>query len=157
MAKKIDLTKPLSEDDLRYLVDRDRWDDIRTNADNLGIEAPNLPSPRGIRMQVPRQQLRNTDGFDRIAKMMHVQREPEPDEEDAGTPPVDAQSKAVDYNQLTVPQLKEELDTRKAKYESEQDADGVALVSYAADARKGDLVALLQLDDEETSEEDEDK
>lgn len=154
MAKKIDLEKPLNEDELRYLVDRDRWDDIRTNADNLGIDVPNLPSPRGIRMQVPRKQLEKAnDGFDRIAKMMHVQREADPDEEDAGSPAPD-EPETVDYNKLTVMQLKEELDKRKTEYETDNDADGVALVSYPADAKKGDLIALLQLDDEETSEED---
>lgn len=139
MAREIDITKPLSADDLRYLVDRDRWEEIRENADNLGLDVPNLPSARGIRAQVPRKQLQNTDEFDRIAKMMHVQTGDEPAPEQPPT--------GMDYTKLTVPQLKEEMDKRRQQYEAEDDSEGVALMSYPNDAKKVDLVQALQMDD----------
>lgn len=150
MAREVDLTKPLSEDDLRYLVDRDRWDDLRTNADNLGIEAPNLPSARGIRAQVPRRQLQNVEGeqaFGRIAKMMHVQRGDEP-------APEQPETTGTDYTKLTVPQLKEEMDKRRQQYQSDNDSEGVALMTYQGDAKKVDLVQALQMDDADEAEED---
>lgn len=149
MSKEIDLTKQLSEFDLRYLVDRNRWDDIRTNADNLGLPVPNLPSARGLRAQVPRSQLRNTDAFDKIAKQLKVSIA-DTEEQEASE-----ESKTVDYSKLTVPQLKEELEKRRADYEASGDSDAVADVSYSNEDRKDDLVAKLQLDDEASSEDEE--
>jgi hypothetical protein len=159
MSREIDLTKRLSEDELRYLVDRDRWDDLRTNADNLGLDAPNLPSARGIRQQVPRRQLRNTDAFDDIAKSLGVSVTKEDDE---ASPPADSAAtaeegdKPVDYTKLTVPQLKEELDKRRKEYELAGDAEAVKDVTYDTKATKPDLVAQLQLDDEAAGAEDAD-
>lgn len=152
MSRKIDLTKQLDEDELRYLVDRDMWDALRENADNLGIPAPNLPSARGIRAQVPRKQLRNTDAFDNIAKAMGVQVKKDDGEPTSPTPPPDPAATGsggpVDYNKLTVMQLKEELDKRRADYEREGDNEGVDLVSYSNSDKKEDLVTKLQLDDD---------
>lgn len=153
MSREIDLTKPLSEDELRYLVDRDRWDDLRANAEHLGIDAPNLPSARGIRAQVPRKQMRNTDAFDMIAAQLGVSVAKDDGE---GTPtPVPAAASAetgagkkVNYDKLTVPQLKEEMDKRRQDYEADEDGEGVQLMTYASDARKDDLVAALKLDDQ---------
>lgn len=145
MSREIDLTKRLDEDELKYLVDRDRWDDLRTNAENLGLPEPNLPSARGIRAQVPRKQLRNTDAFDKIAEQMGVRvggDEPTPV---SGPQP-------VDYKKLTVPQLREELDKRRKDYEASGDSDAVMDVSYATTDRKEDLVAKLELDDEASAD-----
>jgi hypothetical protein len=147
MSREIDLTKKLSEDDLRYLVDRDRWDDLRTNAENLGLPEPNLPSPRGIRMQVPAKQLKNTDAFDKIADQLGVKVSNEDEDSPAPSGP-----QPTDYNKLTVPQLKEELDKRRREYEQAGDSDAVKDVTYDAKATKPDLIAQLQLDDEATSE-----
>lgn len=156
MSREIDLTKPLSEDELRYLVDRDRWDDLRTNASNLGLDEPNLPSARGIRAQVPRKQLRNMDAFDKIAKAMDVpvakdEGEATPTPTPAAAPEGDAGGK-VNYDKLTVPQLQEELDKRRKEYEGAGDTEGVELVSYSQGDRKGDLVSKLQLDDDSVAE-----
>lgn len=154
MSREIDLTKRLSEDELRYLVDRDRWDDLRTNADNLGIDAPNLPSARGLRMQVPAKQLRNTDAFDRIAETMGVpvakedDTSPAPDSAATAETTESEDGKPVDYNKLTVMQLKEELDSRRKQYEEAGDDEAVKDVTYEAKATKPDLIAQLQLDDE---------
>lgn len=145
MAREIDLTKKLSEDDLRYLVDRDRWGDIRTNADNLGVDAPNLPTARAIRAQVPRRQLKEADAFDKLAKTLGVSVSKEDD--DTVVAP-SAGSGKIDYKQLTVPQLKEELDKRRQDYEASGDNEAVADVSYTNTDRKEDLVAKLELDDE---------
>lgn len=147
MAKEIDLTKPLSAFDLQYLVDRGRWEDIRQNAANLDLPEPVLPSARGIRAQVPRSQLRNTDTFDRIADQLGVKLSD--DEGDAPEAPgAPEEPQAVDYTKLTVPQLKEEMDSRRQRYEAEDDTEGVELMTYAGDARKDDLVSALKLDDE---------
>jgi hypothetical protein len=148
MSRNIDLTKRLDEDELRYLVDRDRWDDLRTNADNLGIEAPNLPSARGIRAQVPRRQLQHNEEFNRIADMMGV---PVADE-DGFVPSANKGPEPVDYNKLTLPQLKEALDARRKQYEATGDTEGVADVSYEAKATKAELVLKLQADDEAVSD-----
>jgi hypothetical protein len=177
MAKEIDLTKPLSEFDLRYLVDRNRWDDIRKNAEHLDKDVPNLPSARGLRRQVPRKQLTDTDAFDKIAEQLGVKVTGEHDvrpQEVTAPPPVvptqQAQAPAgpvdksalpppkeeVDYEKLTVPQLKEEMDGRRQKYQTEDDEEGVQLMTYAGDARKSDLVAALKLDDEQSEDSDAD-
>lgn len=145
MSKEVDLTKPLSAFDLKYLVDRCRWDDIRQNAANLDLPEPVLPSARGIRAQVPRSQLRNTDTFDRIADQLGVKLS---DDEDGAAPETPEEPQAVDYAKLTVPQLKEEMDKRRSQYEGEGDTEGVELMTYAGDARKDDLVSALKLDDE---------
>jgi hypothetical protein len=156
MSREIDLTKKLDEDELRYLVDRDMWDALRENARNLDLPEPNLPSARGIRAQVPRKQLRNTDAFDQIAKQMGVKASQGEDSGEGTTAPVlapqqgDQGRKLVDYTKLTVPQLKEELDKRRKEYEDAGDSEAVAEVSYTNDDRKDDLVAKLQLDDEAT-------
>jgi hypothetical protein len=156
MSREIDLTKRLSEDELKYLVDRDRWDDLRENARNLDLPEPNLPSARGIRMQVPRKQLQHNEAFDDIAKQMGVQLSDDDGDGDAGPSQGTVRSEGpVDYNELTVPQLKEELDKRRADYEKSGDSDAVADVSYTKDEKKADLVAKLQLDDEASAEDDE--
>lgn len=61
----------------------------------------------------------------------------------------------VDYAGLTVAALKAELDRRKAAYEAAGDEEGVEAVTYTSADKKDDLIALLETDDEETSEEDE--
>lgn len=156
MALKIDLTKQLTEGELQYLVDRDRWDDIRDNARNLGRDIPNLPSARGIRMQVPRKQLRNTDAFDNIAKQLGVKVTKDEDDLDADgnpitpTPPQQdggGEQRTVNYSKMTVPQLKEEMDSRRKRYETEEDSEGVELMTYTEDALKKDLVTALEMDD----------
>jgi hypothetical protein len=151
MSKEIDLTKPLSEFDLKYLVDRQRWADIRQNAANLDLPEPNLPSARGLRAQVPRSQLRGTDDYNAIAAQLKVKLSDE--SEGADTAPAQEQGAetggAVDYTKLTVPQLREEMDKRRQQYESDGDTEGVELMTYASDARKDDLVSALKLDDEE--------
>lgn len=149
MAREIDLTKTLSEDDLRYLTDRNRWADIRRNAENLGLDVPNLPTSRDLRAQVPRNRLRDKDAFEDIAQKLGVTTEAA--SEDADEAASDEQ-KPVDYSKLTVPQLKEALDKRRADYEAVGDSEAVADVSYTAEDKKGDLVAKLQLDDEASSE-----
>ena len=158
MAREIDLTKKLSEDDLRYLVDRNRWDDIRTYADNQGIDEPRLPSARSLRAQTPRSRI-VTDGFERIAEQLGVSVESS-GEEDQGEPvsgggqqapqqPASQSSEEQRYNGMTVPQLKEELDKRRAEYMAgeDPDADAAAEVSYTNDDRKPDLVKKLVDDD----------
>lgn len=165
MSKEVDLTKPLSENDLRYLVDRDRWDDIRTNAANLGLPEPVLPSARGLRAQVPRFKLPRPDAFDDIAKQLQVQRdEPTEDapeipvpEETGGEQTEQTGGEPVDYTKLTVPQLKEEMDNRRKQYEQEDDTEGVELMTYSSDTRKDDLVSALQMDDEEDDSGDDDQ
>lgn len=157
MAKEIDLTKPLSEFDLRYLVDRNRWADIRQNADNLGIPAPNLPSARGIRAQTPRVALRKAnDPFNKIAEMMGVTVVDEDTDEPTVASEQTNETRVVDYGKLTVLQLKEELDKRRADYEKAGDADAVAEVSYTNDDRKEALVQKLKDDDAAQVADDED-
>lgn len=161
MSREIDLTKRLNEDELRYLVDRDMWEALRENARNLGMDEPNLPSPRGIRQQVPRTQLRYTDEFAVIAKSMGVPLSDDegsdaatpasaPGAEGSPSPPTGPQP--MDYTKLTVPQLKEEMDKRRTQYEKDGDAEGVQLMTYGSDARKDDLISALQLDDDTEEE-----
>lgn len=150
MSREIDLTKKLSEDDLRYLVDRDMWDALRENAANLGLPEPNVPSARGIRAQVPRKQIQYDDALAKIAKQMKVSVSRASDDEDGdGSAQGGGESDArVNYEKMTVPQLKEEMDKRRAEYQAGDDAEGVELMTYHSDAKKGDLVAALALDDQ---------
>lgn len=162
MTKEIDLEKPLSEFDLRYLVDRCRWEDIRMNAEALGLPEPNLPSQRGLRAQVPRAQLRNTDSFKAIASQLEVKLEddePEPEEESFPPDGDDGDDGviAVNYSKLTVPQLQEELSKRREEYVQLGDDEGVTAVSFSKEDKKGDLVAKLEADDEAIQSEDDDE
>lgn len=164
MAMQIDLTKQLNEGELRYLIERDRWDDIRENARNLGKPEPALPSARGIRMQTPRRQLRNVaaeTAFKGIADQLGVSVATEDETEQppanaAENPPPPSDPQPVDYSRLTVPQLKEEMDKRRTKYERDGDKEGVDLMTYASDARKDDLVSALKLDDEQSEDDGDD-
>lgn len=154
MSREIDLTKRLTEDELKYLVDRDMWDALRENARNLDLPEPNLPSARGLRKQIPRRQLRHSGAFSEIAKDMGVELSESEDPTTPSVPQPSAQGAEgseevpVDYTKLTVPQLKEELDKRRADYEADGDTEAVAEVSYTKEDLKDDLVAKLQLDDE---------
>lgn len=156
MARIIDLTKPMSEAELKYLVQRDRWKEIRTNAENLGIEPPAMPSKRDIRAQRPRTGVnarKREDSFEAIAKAMGIKTGSTAEEPMAPEQSTSGEQRKVDYSKLTVPQLKEELDKRRADYEAAGDTDAVEDVSYIKDDLKDDLVAKLQLDDEASNDE----
>jgi len=149
MARKIDLTKPLDEFELKYLVSRDRWNDIRTNARNLGIAPPAMPNKRDIRAQVPKTGVnarKRDDTFQAIKKALGIKGADDVPEPESETPT--ASDGKVDYKKLTVPQLKEELDKRRSDYEASGDNEAVEEVSYTNEDRKDDLVAKLELDDE---------
>lgn len=162
MAREIDLSKQLSEDDIRYLVDRGRWNDLRTNARNLGLPEPNLPNQRDLRAQKPRVGVRARKGEDAYAAIARaLQSEPaetlsaEVHEDAPRLPQPEKTDTATDYTKLTVPQLKEELDKRRTEYETDGDTEGVELVSYASDAKKDELVRKLQDDDASVEPDDE--
>lgn len=58
----------------------------------------------------------------------------------------------VDYNAWTVPQLKNELDTRRAAYEAAGRTEDAEYVGYASGDKKDLLVELLEADDAEPEE-----
>lgn len=52
MSRDIDLSKELSDAEVQYLIDRERWDDLDANAEALG----NDPIPRGTNPVSPQAQ-----------------------------------------------------------------------------------------------------
>lgn len=170
MAMEIDLTKPLNEDEIKYLVERCRWRDLRMYAANMGLDEPMLPDAAGIRRADPLVGV-NASELPGAYKALVMAGEgqaanvPPPSEQPAGAPTGDvrqfpSQPQAIagqggpvvktDWTQLTVPQLKQELDSRReeAQKEDPPDPEVVDLLSYTNDDRKDDLVAKLNLDDE---------
>lgn len=147
MAREIDLTKPLTDAELIYLSDRSRWRDLRTYAENMGLPEPVLPDAKRIRAQEPRVGVHAT----KLPPVLEQFREG--DKESEGSEKSEEAPKNRDYSTMTVAQLKEELDRRRADYEKDGDTEAVADVSYTNEDRKDDLVTKLQLDDEESEAE----
>lgn len=170
---KVDLTKPLNEDEIKYLVERCRWRDLRTYAANMGLDEPMLPDARGIRQADPTIGVNKAElpgAYRALALVGEKQAEkaaPDPDAQPPSAPSGEMhgpQSMAdvgtgqseqttaekTDWSKLTVPQLKQELDRRREEEESseEPDSDVIENLSYSDTDRKDDLVTKLNLDDE---------
>lgn len=148
MARRIDLTKKLTDEELVYLVDRSRWKDLREYARIHELPPPRLPNAANVRAQEPRVGVKARKLPDVVAELSVAfgRSQQEPGEEQSG------ESSARDWSMLTVPQLKEELDKRRAQYEKSEDSEGVEVVSYTNEDRKDDLVKKLYDDDAEMAE-----
>jgi|SRR5688500_3524957 len=141
MAREIDLEKKLSDADRKYLSDRDRWRDLLDNYNRFGGTKPNLPKdlpqtgpdatrdalgPGALTPEEERQRLLEAQGL-----------------ANGGD---DGSGDEVDYNDMTVPELHEELSGRAASDDltDEQRAN----LAFTKTDKKADLVARLDRDDE---------
>lgn len=177
MAKEIDLTKPLNEDEIKYLVDRCRWRDLRLYCANMGLEEPNLPDAAGIRRADPTIGVNANElpgaykalalaGEPQASKAFEqapeqpegaetgeprrfgAQPPPAPQEPDQGAEGEGSTPPAPDYKAMTVAQLQAKLDERREDaVKEEADQEIIENLSYTRDDRKDDLVAKLELDD----------
>lgn len=174
MSRKLDITKPLSADEIKYMLDRDMWRELRQYCANMGLEMPVLPDKARIRGAEPLVGVGATvlpDPYKALALVGEKQAEkaaPDPDAQPPSAPsgvmhgpegqfpPQTPQpsatvpSERTDWSKLTVDQLKEELDSRReeAQKEDPPDTDALENLSYTKDDRKDDLVTKLNLDDE---------
>lgn len=130
MSRKIDLDQPLSDYDRKYLLDRDQWQDLQYNAEVLGEEF----SPPG--------QLPETGPEATINALGPTALTPE---QQAAYQEAENSGPSVDYNSLTVTELKAELDDRLAETEADDERENLA---YGARDTKDVLVAKLEKDDE---------
>jgi hypothetical protein len=115
MSRDIDLTRPLSEADRQYLVDRCRWSDIE-EADGVSVAPP-----------------ANVFGAT----------DPTPEQNAASV--VEEVDEEVAYDEMTVADLKAELDARK---EDAVDDDERAALAYGSKENKEDLIKRLEAHDE---------
>jgi hypothetical protein len=167
MTMNVDLTKPLNEHEIKYLVDRCRWADLRTYCVNMGLDEPALPDAKSIRAQDVRMGVNATQlpgayaalaiaGEGKAEQAAELGgdpttpvRQPTQFPDNSSTQGAN-QIPKTDWSKLTVPQLQQELDKRREEAEREDDPDQEVIdnLSYAKDARKDELVAKLDLDDE---------
>lgn len=133
MAREIDLSKRLSEDDRQYLYQRNRWKEVKANYEEFGGEEPVLPD--GVPVTGPAS-LVNAAGLDALTPEQQAAQQGE----ESAAPDDD-----VDYESMTKPQLQAELDSRKAEAATEEEQ---ANLDWKAGDNKEQLVARLDRDDE---------
>lgn len=140
MAREIDLTKKLSDEDRAYLEQRDRWRDIQANVDEFGGEPAKLPKELP---QTGSEATQNALGptsltreQERESLMAALKALDEADEE--GDEP-------IEYEKLKVAELKAELDSRKADAATDEER---ANLDYKSGDDKAALIARLDRDDE---------
>lgn len=158
MSRQIDLSKPLSKDDRRYLLDRDRYNDLAVNEQLLSngeVDPFNLPD--GLPSQVPQ----GADVSPQAVPAAVGERYPDgpqTPESGAGTDPGSANGSADpadddedddednydDVNVWSYDDLKSEVSER---LDANSDAPKIALNS-----RREDFIAWLRKDDASDSE-----
>jgi hypothetical protein len=132
MSREIDLDQPLSEDERRYLESRDRWRDLQYNAEATGGEPPTLP--KDLPVTGPEA---TVNALGPTGLTPEQQREYDEEQQKLGEP--------VDYNAMTVPELKAELDERAKEASSDEEKENL---TYKTNETKAALIAKLERDDE---------
>lgn len=132
MSREIDLDSPLSEDDRLYLETRDRWRDLQYNAELFNDADPVLP--RDLPVTGPEATI-NALGPTGLTAQQQAEYAAE----------LAAADEPLDYESMTVPELKAELDERAKEASSEEEKANLA---YKANDNKAALTAKLQKDDE---------
>lgn len=132
MSREIDLDQPLSEEDRYYLASRDRWRDLQYNAEKTGAEPPALP--RDLPVTGPEATI-NALGPTGLTPQQQA-------EYDAAQA---AGEEPQDYESMTVPELKAELDERAKEAGSDEEK---ANLTYTAKDSKGTLIGKLEKDDD---------
>ena len=142
MVRKIDLSKPLSDDDRQYLVDRDRWRDLAT--------ADGHDDPRQARRDAE-QGLRPTQVSSTVLTPTSPALPPRRQDPGDGSTEVNDQE-PVDYNTWTFEDLKAELDDRKAEAIEAGMPEEEAAKRFSKGGKQKDLVARLEADDDQPYE-----
>lgn len=131
MAKEIDLSKKLSDEDRSYLYQRNRWKDVLANYNEFGGEEPLVPT--GVPVTGPAS-LVNAAGLDGLtAEQQAAYQDGQPSDE------------PVEYEKLTKAQLQEELDSRKADAQTDEEKSNL---DHKGNETKDQLIARLDRDDE---------
>lgn len=137
--REIDLTKRLSDEDRKWLEDRDRWRDVAANVKEFGGEPAvmpkNLPQsgPESTINQLGPTALTPEQEADSRKAGEKAAGEGEPEEDQ------------IPYRDMTVDQLKSELDGRKPLANSDEER---ANLNYGSKDNKDRLVERLEKDDE---------
>lgn len=133
MSKEIDLSKPLSDFDRTYLEARDRHEDIRANFEQFGGKEP--PEPNDPRTGP--NSIKDALGPTALTPQQQAEYDAANAKEEADEP--------LDYEAMTVPELKAELDERAKESDSDEEK---ANLTYKANDSKATLIAKLEKDDE---------
>lgn len=135
MAREIDLTKPLSDEDRQYLVDRCRWSQL--------AQADELASAQEAQRAASEEHTPSTPS-------------PQPPTTVVGGAPVEPTQGATSdeqdpYEEWTYEELKAELDVRKQEALNEGMPTDEAGKLFSKGGSQKDLVARLYADDERVS------
>lgn len=123
MSREIDLTKPLSDADRKYLEDRARHADIALADANSGVEGKSeLPAPN-----------------------VFAATDPSPDRTPAASiSSTEDAEEDLPYEEWKVDELKAELDVRA---QDAEDSDIAESLAYTSSDKKADLIKKLEADD----------
>lgn len=136
MAREIDLEQKLSAEDVEYLYARNRWRDVLDNYNRFGGDYE-VQVPTDAPVTGP-ESLINAAGLDALTPEQQAEYQNR-----AGEESDDADE--VDYNDMTVAELKSELDGRKAEAVTD---DEKANLEYKTSDNKQALVDRLDRDDQ---------
>lgn len=136
MSREIDLSKPLSDEDRAYLVDRDRWRDLAV-AD--GHEDIARAMREAVEANDVRQGRRPPTVFGEQALVQQANAET--------PPPPPGEEEDLPYDQWTFDELKAELDVRKADALADGMGEDEAKTLYSKGGGQKDLIARLEADD----------
>lgn len=138
MSLDIDHDKKYSDKEVQYLRDRDQWRLLLANFERFGGEKPVLPG------EAP--QTGPESNVNRLGPTA-LTREQERASLQAALAALDEQEaeEVIPYEKLTVPELRAELDGRKAEAATDEEK---ANLEYTAKDKKDELVARLDKDDE---------
>lgn len=131
MSREIDLTKPLSDFDRAYLEARDRHADLRANYEAVGGKEPPQPSEPVTGPEATKNAL---DPGSLTPEQQAAYDAANPEGEDV-----------VPYEDMTVQELKAELDARAKEADTDEEK---ARLAYTAKDNKQALIAKLEADDE---------
>lgn len=125
MSKDIDLDQPLSDFDRQYLVDRNRWQDLKYNAEATGGATPeDQPADRNPRLGLAGP---TTPPAPNVTDSASTADQSGDEGEDGD-----------DYDEWTVAELKKEMDRLELSYERSD--------------KKDDLITKLRAYDDSTDE-----
>ena len=139
MARTIDLSKPLSDDDRQYLVTRDRWRDL--------AEADGHNDPQRARQEA-QEGYRRTQVASTVLSPTSPGQTPRVQEPDAG-----GDGDEPPYEEWTFEELKAELKDRKAEALESGMSENEAKERYSLGGSQKDLVDRLYADDSAKTEE----
>jgi hypothetical protein len=143
MAREIDFDSKLSEEDREYLYQRNKWREVLDNYERFGGPTPIVPKDTPVTGPGS-----NVAALGPTAITAEQQAEYDRQAASGGGGDASDEDEEVDYESLTVPELRAELDKRKSEGGAELSDEEKSNLTYTTSDKKADLVKRLDRDDE---------